>query len=262
MNKTENFRDYPKILKIEDDGQIVGLDKQGRFNSDFYTNNIDNRYFYNVFGVDYETLHEKYVNENYSRYEKNRNNYEDSTFRSTRPENYYNERDFKRDLDQQNEIKNSKRKNKWLGGLLVVAVVIIAFIFVSKYFSNDNANNDQASVNQDANNQQLQSEINDTKSQLKDSQQNEQATQQKINDLQSKIDNMKADNTNESGSSELQDGVNQLQEAQNNKVNGNEEEMKENLKKVDDVIDTEKISKQGKNQWEKFKNWLDENVSF
>lgn len=255
MNNTENFRDYPKILKIEDDGQIVGLDKQGRLNSDFYTSNIDDKYFYNVFGTNYDTLHEKYVNENYMRYEK-------SKAHSTRPENYYNERDFKRDLDQQNEIKNSKRKNKWLVGLLVVAVVIIAFIFVSKFFSSDNANNDQANVNQDADNKQLQQEINDTKSQLKDSQQNEQETQQKINDLQSKIDNMNAENPNESGSSELQDGVNQLQEAQNNKVNGNEEKMKENLKKVDDVIDTEKISEQGKNQWEKFKNWLDENVSF
>jgi len=30
------------------------------------------------------------------------------------------------------------------------------------------------------------------------------------------------------------------------------------LNKIDDVIDTEKLSEQGKNQWGKFKNWMSE----
>ncbi|MFH0153238.1 hypothetical protein, partial [Pseudomonas aeruginosa] len=57
---------------------------------------------------------------------------------------------------------------------------------------------------------------------------------------------------------DLQEGVKQLQSAQNSKMNGNEEEMKDKLSKIDNVIDTEKLSEQGKNQWEKFKNWMSE----
>ncbi|WP_305752662.1 hypothetical protein [Mammaliicoccus sciuri] len=47
-------------------------------------------------------------------------------------------------------------------------------------------------------------------------------------------------------------------EAQNSKINGNEEEMREKLKQIDEVIDTEKLSEQGKNQWDKFKGWLND----
>ncbi|WP_157950340.1 hypothetical protein [Staphylococcus auricularis] len=54
----------------------------------------------------------------------------------------------------------------------------------------------------------------------------------------------------------MQQGIDKLQEAQNSKINGNEEEMKEKLKQIDEVIDTEKLSQQGKKQWEKFKDWL------
>jgi hypothetical protein len=55
----------------------------------------------------------------------------------------------------------------------------------------------------------------------------------------------------------LQQGIDKLQEAQNSKINGNEEEIKK-LRQIDEVIDTEKLSEQGKNQWEKFKSWIDE----
>lgn len=258
MHKSENFRDYPKIIDIERNGQIIGLDKKGRINKDFNAGEINSNDFYDAFGQDYDLLHEKYVREHLSRYERNKDSYTNDAA-DKRPEDYYNERDFKRDLEQQNEIKKSKSKNKWLVALLVVAAIIIAFIFISKYVADKNSEVNQANEAQNANNEQLQQEINDTKSQLQSSQQNEQDTQQKINDLQSKIDNMNDSNSNNSKGNELQSGVNQLQEAQNNKVNGNKEEMKENLKKVDDAIDTEKISEKGKNQWEKFKNWINDN---
>ncbi|MEY9141795.1 hypothetical protein [Mammaliicoccus lentus] len=55
----------------------------------------------------------------------------------------------------------------------------------------------------------------------------------------------------------MQQGIDKLQEAQNSKINGNEEEIKK-LRQIDEVIDTEKLSEQGKNQWEKFKSWIDE----
>lgn len=262
MSKSENFRDHPKILKIENDGQIVGLDKHGRFNNDFNTNNVNDDEFYNVFGADCETLHDKYVNENLAKHEKNRNNFEDSEPKYRRQEEPYNERDFRRDLEQQNEIKRSKRKSKMFGALLVLAVIIIATSFILGYFSDNKAEENQVADEQANNNEQLQREMDDTKNQLQNSQQNEQDTQQKINDLQSKINNMSEDNSNQNSNVDLQNGINQLQEAQNSKVNGNKEEMKENLKKVDDVIDTEKISEKGKNQWEKFKGWLDENISW
>lgn len=258
MDKSENFKDYPKILKIEKDGKIIGLDKNGAINTDFNTNNISDEEFYREFGIDCETLHDRYVTENLSRLEKNKNSYNEDATPNTKPTNFYNERDLRRELDQQNEIKKSKSKAKWLGLLLVIAIIVIAVFVVKNQFSN----NDQED-NQLANeNEQLQQDIDDTKSQLQNSQQNEQATQQQINELQNKIDSLKTNDENQNANNELQNGINQLQEAQNNKVNGNKEEMAENLKKVDDVIDTEKISEQGKNQWEKFKNWLDENISW
>lgn len=34
MSNSESFRDYPKILKIEDDGKIIALDKHGKINTD------------------------------------------------------------------------------------------------------------------------------------------------------------------------------------------------------------------------------------
>lgn len=32
MSKSGDFREYPKILKIENDGRIIALDKHGRVN--------------------------------------------------------------------------------------------------------------------------------------------------------------------------------------------------------------------------------------
>ncbi|MEJ7323614.1 hypothetical protein WL283_09775 [Staphylococcus epidermidis] len=44
----------------------------------------------------------------------------------------------------------------------------------------------------------------------------------------------------------MQQGIDKLREAHNSKINGNEEEMKEKLKQIDEVIDTEKLSQQEK----------------
>lgn len=42
MSSPEKFGEYPRILKIEDDGKIIGLDKNGQINTDLniHTNDI------------------------------------------------------------------------------------------------------------------------------------------------------------------------------------------------------------------------------
>lgn len=41
MNNSSNFNDYPKILKIEEDGKIIALDKNGQINTDLNIHTID-----------------------------------------------------------------------------------------------------------------------------------------------------------------------------------------------------------------------------
>lgn len=248
MSKSENFKDYPKILKIEDDGKIIALDKNGQINTDLNIHTIDDDKQRLVFG--------KVIYNPYSRTERNYDDY------NKRPEDYYNQRDREREWQLQQENKKAKSKSKWLGILLTIAIVVIVGIIAMNFLSNKNlesnsevANNEQVQQQ----NEQLKQEIDDTKEELKNSQNNEQQTQQSINELQTKVDNLKQNNQNQSAANEFQDGLNQLQEAQNSKENGNKNEMKEQLKQVEDKIDTEKISEESKNQWEKFKSWLNDN---
>lgn len=238
MSNSESFRDYPKILKIEDDGKIIALDKKGHINTDLNIHTIDDEKQYVVFG--------KVIYNSYSRSDKNYESY------SKRPEDYYNQRDRERELQLQEENKKTKSKNKWLGILLsITIVVIIAIITINVLTKDDTEVSNNDSIQQQ--NEQLKQEIDSTKEELKNSQQNAQQTQQSINELQNKVNNLNANNQNQSASNELQQGIDKLQEAQNSKLNGNEQEMKEKLKQIDEVIDTEKLSEQGKNQWDNFK---------
>ncbi len=41
MSNPENFREYPRILKIEEDGKIIALDKNGEINTDLNIYSID-----------------------------------------------------------------------------------------------------------------------------------------------------------------------------------------------------------------------------
>lgn len=241
MSNPENFREYPRILKIEDDGKIIALDKNGQINTDLNIHTIDDEKQNVVFG--------KVIYNPYSRSERQNEDF------NKRPEDYYNQRDREREWQLQEENKKSKSKNKWLGILLSIAIVVIIVIITMNVLTKDDtevSNND--SIQQQ--NEQLKQEIDSTKEELKNSQQNAQQTQQSINDLQNKVNDLNANNQNQSASNELQQGIDKLQEAQNSKLNGNEQEMKEKLKQIDEVIDTEKLSEQGKNQWEKFKGWL------
>lgn len=260
MQEKTNFKNYPKIMKIENDGKIIGLDKHGRVNTDFNTNRVNREAFFEVFNNDFSTLHENYVNENLSRYENNKESYNSDYIKPNEaPERFYNERDFKNDLDRQNELKKTKSKNKWLVTLLVIAVIIVAFFIIKNHFAAKEAEtNEQNEVN----NQQLQNEIEETKTQLANSREGEQQTQNKINELQAKINNMNENNNSQSENNQLQEGVNKLQDAQNSKLNGNEDQVKEQLGKVDDAIKNEDIQGKVKNKWENFKDWLSDNISF
>lgn len=247
-------------MKIENDGKIIGLDKHGRVNTDFNTNRVNREAFFEVFNNDFSTLHENYVNENLSRYENNKESYNSDYIKPNEaPERFYNERDFKNDLDRQNELKKTKSKNKWLVTLLVIAVIIVAFFMIKNHFAAKEAEtNEQNEVN----NQQLQNEIEETKTQLANSREGEQQTQNKINELQAKINNMNENNNSQSENNQLQEGVNKLQDAQNSKLNGNEDQVKEQLGKVDDAIKNEDIQGKVKNKWENFKDWISDNISF
>ncbi|WP_436949329.1 hypothetical protein [Staphylococcus shinii] len=249
MSKSENFRDYPKILKIENDGKIIALDKNGKINTDLNIHTIDDDKQRIVFG---EVIYNPY-----SRTEKNYEGY------NKQPEDYYNQRDREREWQLQEETKKTKSKNKWLGILLTIAIVVIAFFVIKNFMFNNESENqsDVANEQLEQENQQLQKDINDTKSELKNTQNNANQTQESINQLQSKVDELKANNQDQNAVNEYQNGVDQLQEAQNSKQNGNKEEMQDQLKKVNEVIDTEKISEKGKGQWEKFKSWLNDNIS-
>lgn len=260
MQEKTNFKNYPKIMKIENDGKIIGLDKHGRVNTDFNTNTVNREEFFEVFNNDFSTLHENYVNENLSRYENNKESYKSDYIKPNEaPERFYNERDFKNDLDRQNELKKTKSKNKWLVTLLVIAVIIVAFFMIKNHFATKEAEtNEQNEVN----NQQLQNEIEETKTQLANSREGEQQTQNKINELQAKINNMNENNNSKSENNQLQEGINKLQDAQNSKLNGNEDQVKEQLSKVDDAIKNEEIQGKVKNKWENFKDWLSDNISF
>lgn len=243
MNNSINFNDYPKILKIEDDGKIIALDKNGEINTDLNIHTIDDNKQRIVFG--------KVIYNSYSRSDKSYADY------NKRPEDFYNQRDREREWQLQEENKKTESKNKWLGILLsITIVVIIAIITMNVLTKNDTEDLNNDSIQQQ--NEQLKQEIDSTKEELKNSQQNEQQTQQSINELQNKVNNLNANNQNQSASNELQQGIDKLQEAQNSKINGNEEEMKEKLKQIDEVIDTEKLSEQGKIQWDKFKGWLND----
>lgn len=259
-NKTDVSK-YPKILKIEDNGDIIALDKHGRVNTQFNINTINNDDSYKTFGTSFEKLHDIYINENLSRYEKNKQGYRDQD--EIKGNNLNND-----NSDSPNKESKSK---KWLSILLgIVAVVVLIFI-VTSYFNNKSEEKrqqeEQKATNQqlEQENQQLQQDMKDTQDKLKDSQTDKQQTQQEINNLQNRVDNLKnnqQENADQGAINSYQDGIDKLQDAQNSKAAGNYEEVKEKVKGLDKYIDKEKLTEDGKNAWTNFKDWLNENNPF
>ncbi len=101
MSNPENFKEYPRIFKIVEDGKIIALDKHGEINIDL-----------NIYSIDDEKqrlVFRKVIYNSYSRSDRNNENYNKC------PEDYYNQRDREREWQLQEENKKSKSKNKWLG---------------------------------------------------------------------------------------------------------------------------------------------------
>ncbi|WP_147614288.1 hypothetical protein [Staphylococcus xylosus] len=261
MNNTENFKKYPKILKIDNKGYIMGLDKNGSVNTDFNTNNIDHERFRNVFGESYNYLHDKYVNEHLSRFDKNKDSYNDND----NPNDLYTERDREYGNQQREELAKNKTAKKWLASILAIVVVGFIIFLVYNHFSNQNdMNNNAQGDNSDQlqqENEQLKQDMKDTQNKLADSETDSQKTQQEINNLQSRIDNLKNNEqvpSNQDSLQSYQDGINKLQDAQNSKSQGNYEEVKSKVSDLDKYIDKKKLTEDGKNAWDNFKNWLNE----
>ncbi|ARB39699.1 hypothetical protein B5728_01785 [Mammaliicoccus sciuri] len=103
MKRQGRNRDYPRIEKILDDGTIIAYDKFNQLNTDLNINTLTDHQQHEVFGG--------------------------ILIRPQRRTNDYNERDYRREQYQQQEIESSKRKNKWLMVLLfIVAIALVAFI--------------------------------------------------------------------------------------------------------------------------------------
>lgn len=266
MSKSENFRNYPKILEIENDGKILALDKNGRVNSEFYTHKINDDDFYNVFGTTYDFLHDKYVNEDLSRYKRNK-----ETYNNQEDVGKVKAYDGRYNLNEDDLYHNKKLSQKPKRGLIIIIVIALLIVFTIMFMNNKQKNeeqqNQQVTTNQQLKqeNEQLQQDMNDTQNKLEDSQTNEQQTQQDINNLQNRIDDLKNNqnsNTNQDAIKQYQDGISKLQDAQNSKAAGNYEEVKDKVKGLDKYIDKEQLTEDGKNAWTNFKGWINENKPF
>lgn len=72
MNNSSNFNDYPKILKIEEDGKIIALDKNGQINTHLNIHTIDDEKQRLIFGKiiynPYSRSNKKYDDDNILKY--------------------------------------------------------------------------------------------------------------------------------------------------------------------------------------------------
>lgn len=252
MSNSENFRDYPKIIKIDKQGNIMGLDSNGSVNTEFNTNEIDNEDFRSAFGDDYSNLYNKYINANLSRFERNKDTYTDD--KNGRPEDYYTPRDREREWENKQENTKVKKANKWLWGLLILfLVIIVAFVVHSCTNNNseDEAAQDQSNQNttqNQGNNQDngqdiekqddsIRSDIKDTKQSIKDNQDN---TDNKLQSLQNKIDSLKQQSNDDKEAKvadDYQNAKDNLQNAKQQQDNGNDDKMHKELDKVNSKLD-------------------------
>lgn len=262
MSGKISFGKYPKIVRIEDNGDIIALDKHGRVITEFNINRINNEKAYERFGTSFDKLHDDYINENLSRYEKNKQSYKDQDEASRN--DVYNDNDL-------NYTPKEKKPKKWLSILFFIIAVVVIIVLVTSYLNNKSEEKrqqeEQTAANQQLQqeNQQLQQDMKNTQNKLKDSETDNQQTQQDINNLQNRVDNLKnnqQENTNQGAINSYQQGIDKLQDAQNSKAAGNYEEVKDKVKGLDKYINTEKITDKGKSQWNKFKIWLESNNPF
>ncbi|WP_436962359.1 hypothetical protein [Staphylococcus shinii] len=253
MDKKEDFKQYPKILTIEKDGKIIGLDKRGRANSDFNTNTIDYSEFARVYNAEFNQLHDLYKRDKrLSRYDKNKNDYDTNKPISPIDDKgrFYNDFDERHGFAPQSTTNRSRKKAKWLVPILVVAIIVMSFFMIKSHYENKN---DEEQKQQEVKANNLENEINDTKQQLAQAEQTQQDSQSKINNLQNKVNNLKQSSNN--GETEnMQEAINQLQKAQNEKLNGNLDGVNNAIGKVNDSINTDDNRERARNFGDDVKN--------
>lgn len=253
MDKKEDFKQYPKILTIEKDGKIIGLDKRGRANSDFNTNTIDYAEFARVYNADFNQLNDLYKKDNQlSRYDKNKNDYDTNKPISPIPDEdrYYNDRDSRQGFAPPNTNNKRSKKTQWLVSILVIVVLIMSLFMIKSHYDYK-AKEEQNQ--QEVNTNNLENDINETKQQLAQAEQTQQDSQNKIDELQNKVNELKQ-NANNGKEDNMQEAVNQLQKAQNEKVNGNLEGVNNAIGNVNDSINTDDNREAAKNFGDDVKN--------
>lgn len=262
MQRNNNFNEYPKILKIEDDGTIIALDKRGKVNTDLNTHNITDEQQYDIFG--------DVIYNPYSRTHKNQQSYAHDSHDPDhlKSEAHYNQRDRERELQLLEENKRTKRKNMWLGLSAIVLLLIVGIFAVTAFFnSRDDGQQNQTEQAQTANQNQndagqgdnvnfehQNSKIENQIQTIKDDISNgNNATESKLQSLQDKVDSLKqeADSAKtENLADKYQSTVNNLEQAKDQQQNGNTDKMQEELDKVNNKLDDIK---------DKFSSFFDNN---
>lgn len=262
MSKSNNFHEYPAILRIEADGRIIAYDKKGRVNAELNEKTLTKEDEYRVFG---KALYDDYKRQQYSRYERNRDTYNDDNLqRQSRPEDYYTQRDREHDLAQQESLKKSKKRNKWLIFGIVVLLIIVLCVIVKSCSndSTDNAEDNQTqqsnetnSNSQEADKQQVEDQNNAIKDEIQETQDSikngESDTNSKLQDLQNQVDQLEQQSASDNGDSvvkDYQNTIDKLKNAQTERENGNNSAMQEQLDSVKEDVSSIK---------DKLDSWLD-----
>lgn len=115
-NNNNNDRNVPRILRTKEDGTLMALDQDGNLNENLNEQTITKAQEYREYG---QPLYEDYINQKLSRYNRNNGDYENEPI----------ERDNRRLSEQQ--PNNDGKKNKWLWGILGIALLVIIIAFVS-----------------------------------------------------------------------------------------------------------------------------------
>ncbi|ATH59128.1 MULTISPECIES: hypothetical protein [Staphylococcus] len=249
MNDNHSFSDYPKILKIEDDGKIIALDKNGKVNTDLNIHTVSDEQQQAIFG---DILYQPY-----RRTTKSNQLYDTNSQKSHNQEPHYNQQDRERELYLLDENKKAKRKNVWLGlGVIVLLIVVIIFA-VTTYINSDNneqqstkqtseqqsANQNQSNDTQGSNvnfqrqNNEVKKDIQSLKENISNSNNN---TDSKLQALQDKVDSLKQEadsNKTNNLAEKYQTTVDDLKQAKNEKDNGNTNQMQAELDKANHKLD-------------------------
>ena len=174
-------------------------------NTELNTHTINDSEEYRVFG---RLLYDDCRRNSMSRYERNKETYDEDRRIQSRPEDYYTDRDRERDWQQRDEINKRKSMTKWLSiGLIILLIVVVIFVVKACTTHDDrqntNSDNQQTEQKEPSNEDKdyVQKQSDDIKQQIqetKDSiQNNKEDTQSKLDQLKQKINDLKSKTSDE-----------------------------------------------------------------